>query len=162
MYNLITVLKEEHQQILRFIDSLEGKCIDLMENNNIDYAAFREGIAFIREYADRTHHQKEEQILFRVMTETLGPVAVNLIQHGMLVEHDLARLHVAELEQALARFKANGDKTDKLCILANAMGYCYLLRRHIEKEDNVVYPYAEKNLSAEQLAEINLIAQSFA
>ena len=35
------------------------------------------------------------------------------------------------------------------------MGYYYLLKRHVEKENGVVYPYAEKNLSKELMDELD-------
>ena len=99
--------------------------------------------------------QKEEKILFQAMMERLGTVAVNLIQHGMLVEHDLARLHVMELENALNAYEKEKTPENKLDIIANAVGYCYLLKRHVDKENAVVYPYAEKNLSADVMKQLD-------
>ena len=43
---------------------------------------------------------------------------------------------------------------DKLTIISNGHAYCMLLRRHIEKEDTVVYPFAKKHLSEEIFAEM--------
>lgn len=155
MSKLIEVLMEEHQEILKFTQAMETMCLELMEHNRFSEQEFRDAIVFIRQTADRNHHQKEERLLFKVMTEELGTVAINLIQHGMIVEHDQARLFVSELEQAVTRYAANPNATDKLWILANAMSYCAHLRRHIEKEDNAVYPFAARALSAESLAKLD-------
>ena len=155
MQGIIEVLREEHDEILKFIEALRQKCLNFMEYNEVNLQDFKDAVQFIRTYADLRHHQKEEQILFKAMTDNLGTIAVNLIQHGMLVEHDLARLHVMELDNAIKAYELEPTKENKLDIISNAMGYYYLLKRHVEKENGVVYPYAEKNLSKELMDELD-------
>lgn len=142
----IEILVKEHENILRFTSLLKKKCCDILEGGQINTAEFRECIDFARNYADKHHHGKEEKVLFRVMLEQLGPTAEKLIQNGMLVEHDLGRFHMTELENALNRYDENPSVLEKLNIIANAAGYANLLTRHIEKEDSVVYTYAERAL----------------
>ena len=91
---LMETLYKEHDEIWAFTEQMTQKCIDLMEHNVFDADSFRADIAYIRTYADATHHKKEEDLLFRAMLDELGQVAENLIRHGMLVEHDQARLYV--------------------------------------------------------------------
>ncbi len=122
--------------------------------NIFDYEQMKRDILFIREFADKEHHQREEKILFRYMIEYLGKVAENLVRHGMIVEHDLARLYVKQWDEALQRYHRNHLLIDKLTIISNGHAYCMLLRRHIEKEDTVVYPFAKKHLSEEIFAEM--------
>lgn len=161
MSRLIATLMEEHQEILRFVEELKEMCRNLMEDGVFEEAKFREGILFIREFADKAHHQKEEQILFRAMMENLGAVAEKLVKGGMLVEHDLARLHVAELEKAVDAYSKNPTAENKLDIIGNAMGYCYLLKRHAQKEDQVVYPFARRSLSADILQKLDEEAERY-
>lgn len=155
MMELIKTLYQEHDEIWQFTEQVQQMCLDLMEQNIFDENAFREAIRFIREFADKEHHQKEERLLFRAMTDELGSVAVNLIKHGMLVEHDQARLYVADLEQAVNSYVQSKEPIHKLNILANATSYCAHLRRHIEKENNAVYPFAERSLKPETIAALN-------
>lgn len=161
MEEIIKTLVDEHEQIYAFTQELERKMIDFMENDVLDIEDSRHDIRFIRVFADARHHKKEEDILFRAMLDKLGRIAENLVKHGMLVEHDSARLFVYEWEQALARYEENANPNDKIAIISNAMGYAYLLRRHIDKENGVVYPYAEKNLDAELMAELNAEARAY-
>src|SRR5699024_8321964 len=105
-------------------------------------------------YADNHHHGKEEKMLFNRMVEELGPAAEKLVIHGMLVEHDLGRLYVKQLEEAVIR-ELDGDEEAKLDVIGNAMSYADLLNRHIDKEDMVVYEFARKNLGKETLKTIN-------
>ena len=87
--------------------------------------------------------------------EELWEVAVNLVQHGMMVEHDLARLYAGALDAALKDWEESPDGENKLQILANAMGYYYLMVRHIDRENQVIYPYARRSLSQETLQRLN-------
>ena len=143
----IDILVEEHKLILKFTSFLRKLCCEILEGKEIDYATFMECLDFARKYADKHHHGKEEQILFRVMLETLGPVADKLIRNGMLVEHDLGRFYLSELEKALQDYKESPSTEKKLDIISNAIGYAALLQRHIAKEDSVAYPFAERSLS---------------
>lgn len=145
----IDLLIEEHKNILRFTDLMNQLCCQIIDGHEPNVVVFSEGIAFARNYADKHHHGKEEKILFRVMQEKLGSVAEKLIQHGMLVEHDLGRYHITELESALDSYKKNPSTQGKLSIITHASAYADLLKRHIEKEDSVVYSFADRMLTKE-------------
>ena len=127
----------------------------------MDVADFRKMVDFIRRYADKHHHGKEEVYLFPVMVARLGRIADNLVTHGMLVEHDLGRDHVMSLATALDEYEKNPKTEYKLDILTEAMGYARLLKRHVEKENNVVYTFAENQLSQEDLADIDARSRKF-
>jgi len=142
----IDYLEEEHELINIVCDKIEEKCINIL-NNELDINFFRNAIIFIRNYADGEHHKKEEDILFKEMIENLGPVADKVVRNGMLVEHQMARGYVMELENNLNIFEKNKDKKAKLQILTNAMSYVNLLRNHIIKENTTVYPFGVRELS---------------
>lgn len=148
---LMETLRKEHDEIWAFTERMTEQCIALMEQNTFDADVFRADIAYIRTYADATHHKKEEDLLFHAMLEELGPMAENLIRHGMLVEHDQARLYVMELENAVHAYESDRSPQIKLEILAHAMEYVHLLRRHIEKENGAIYPFAERALKPETM-----------
>ena len=89
------------------------------------------------------------------MVENLGAVGEKIIKHGMLVEHDMGRMYVRDLEEALSKVK-KGDEEAKLDVIANAISYTHLLERHIEKENNVIYKFAQRKLKDEILKEIDI------
>jgi hemerythrin-like domain-containing protein len=142
--NPMEKLKAEHQIILRGIELLE-KGADLLEKGeNISPDYFRKSIDFIRNYADKYHHAKEEDILFVHLgnvgfSPQNGPVAV------MLHEHNQGRGFVSMLEQANEKYAA-GDKKAADSIIKNARAYAKLLKNHIQKENIVLYPMAENVL----------------
>lgn len=150
----IELMVEEHKYIKRMLKVVRNASFKILKGGEISYEDFDEMIDFIKNYADKHHHGKEEQFLFKEMVDHLGRVGKNLITHGMLVEHDYGRLYISELKNALERVK-NGNEESKLDILANAVGYANHLNRHIDKEDSLVYTYADKNLKKEILDSVN-------
>lgn len=142
------LMVEEHVNIRRMLVVVRNYCSRILNGENVNYEDFFKIIEFIREYADKHHHGKEETLLFSRMTEELGPAAEKLVRYGMNVEHDMGRLFVQDLETAVRKV-LGGDFNARLDIIANAISYSHLLERHIEKENNVVYKFARNNLAVE-------------
>lgn len=139
MKNITRELSEEHQNILKVIDMVLAECDKLEKGKEPDSVFFRDIILFIKKYADGFHHAKEEDILFKAMLNNLNNMHCNPIP-VMLNEHDAGRQYVKNMTNAL-----NRNKTSDL--IENARGYCFLLKNHIYKEDNVLYPMAENSLT---------------
>ena len=156
----IEIMNEEHKYILRMLDIVRKVCFKVMNGEEIVYGDFNKIIDFIKNYADNHHHKKEENILFIKMVEHIGETAEKAVNQGMLVEHDLGRLYVRDLVNALDKVK-NGDEEAKLDVIANAISYTHLLARHIDKEDRVIYKFAERNLSDEVMKFVDLECESF-
>lgn len=152
--NAIEIMMEEHRHILTMLKVVRSVCYKVYNDKEIDYKDFKDIIYFIRTYADGLHHKKEEIMLFNKMVEYIGPVAEKTINFGMLVEHDMGRLYVKGLEEALNKYE-EGQKEAVIDIIANAVSYTHLLERHIDKEDNVIYKFGERQLSEEILKEID-------
>ena len=150
----IEIMMEEHENICRMLKVIRKECMGILKGDDINYEHFNMIIGFIRNYADVHHHNKEEIILFNRMVEHLGALGEKTIKNGMLVEHDLGRLYVNSLEEALVKVKS-GDEEAKLDVIANAIGYSDLLERHKTKEDNVIYKFAERQISKEIMDQID-------
>ncbi|WP_459482322.1 hemerythrin domain-containing protein [Clostridium saccharoperbutylacetonicum] len=156
----INLMIEEHKNIKRMLLVIRKACLGIMNGKEIDYADFERMIDFVRNYADNHHHGKEEKLLFNRMVEEIGGPAEKLVKFGMLVEHDLGRFHIKELEGALTKVKL-GDADAKLDVIASAIGYANLLNRHIDKEDNVAYPFAKRELCSDTLNKLNMECEAF-
>lgn len=159
--NGIDILMKEHENILAFNGFLRKICAGIVECGEVDGALLRECIDFGRNYADKHHHGKEEKILFRIMMENMGPVADKLIRNGMLVEHDLGRLHLTQLEAAIEEYEKDPVTDHKLDIISNAIGYGALLQRHIEKEDQAAYAFAARALPADKMNDVDTETENF-
>lgn len=139
-------LSQEHQTILRAVDALSAFAEEVRRGGGDREELFR-FLTFIRDYADGLHHGKEEEVLFPAMVEAGfpkegGPIAV------MLREHDIGREHVATL-LGLAGTRVPWTPEDREEIYLAARGYADLLQAHIRKEDEVLYPMAERRLDPE-------------
>ncbi|MBU5677109.1 hemerythrin domain-containing protein [Alkaliphilus sp. MSJ-5] len=151
----VQTLRDEHQNILRMLKVVKGLCIHTFNTKEVYYKGYYDAIDFIRNYADKFHHGKEEEILFEKMSSELGPAIKQGPIFGMLAEHDLGRLFVKNLENALIESEKGNDNA-KVDIIANATAYTDLLYRHIDKEDNAIFNFAESQLKAEIHEQLNV------
>jgi len=142
MKNITQILSDEHQIILKTIDAVLRECTEIENGKTLKVEYFQKTIDFIKNYADKFHHAKEEDILFKAMLENVENLHCNPIP-VMLHEHDEGREFVKGMEQGISE-----NNTAK--IIENARGYGMLLQNHISKEDNVLYPMAEEALTNEQ------------
>lgn len=98
-------------------------------------------VDFIRSYADKYHHAKEEDILFKKFSADLD------IIKAMLEEHNIGRDHIKAVIEAL-------DKADNGTVRESLAAYGKLLTEHIKKEDEILYPWIDRNLSISQVGEL--------
>lgn len=143
MKTALQMLSDEHQNILKVIDSLLNECDALESDKPINNDFFLKSIDFIKNYADKFHHVKEEDILFREFNKCVeeGRTHCNPIEQ-MLLEHDEGREYVKGMS-------AGVQENNKKKIIENACGYARLLQDHIYKEDNILYPMADEVLNKE-------------
>ncbi len=138
----IQELMDEHRVIERVIAVLRRAADALEAGKPVPPEVFAQTIDFIRNFADACHHAKEEGVLFTSMEARGFPHQGGPIQ-VMLLEHEQGRAYVRALVEATGRYQA-GDDTARSSIVQAARGYADLLSQHIQKEDNVLYPMAER------------------
>lgn len=136
------ILKEEHRIIERVLASLESAADRLRAGRPTHPRVFIMAADFIQGFADGCHHKKEEGVLFPAMQAAGvpgegGPIGV------MLAEHDQGRRLTAGMRAAAERLAA-GETSASEAVVDNALRYVALLREHIAKEDNVLFPMANR------------------
>ena len=143
----IQMLVDEHDVIERVLDLLE-KAVTRIESGGTTPDGFDTwAVGFFRLYADRCHHGKEEDILFPLLEEKGiaregGPIGV------MLQEHDLGRACVGRMDQA-----ATASPKDGAGFSVAAKEFIPLLRQHIFKENNVLFPMAKQRMDEKDAAD---------
>lgn len=138
------LLSDEHrviERVVEAVDSMAGKPIAALE-------PWKKALDFIRHFADQCHHLKEEKILFPAMEEhgipnDGGPIGM------MLVEHEEARAFVRSMLAAISLIET-GNAAAKDSLAGSARAYCRLLREHIRKEDEILFPMADEAIPAEE------------
>jgi hemerythrin-like domain-containing protein len=125
-----------------------SKAAENMEKGKvIPVEVFEQALDFIRNFADRCHHGKEEDILFKLMAERGilnegGPIG------QMFAEHDQGRQLTRGMAEAIKHWK-QGDESARKNLVINAQNYVQLLTQHIYKENNILYPMGDRIFSQE-------------
>ena len=159
MQKPIEVLMGEHRLIEEVLGSLETHAAQIRAGAPLVREVVGDYAAFFRGFADSCHHGKEEDILFQRMLERgfsrqAGPLAV------MYYEHELGRSHVKRLvEIATGAGEAGGTEVELL--LGHSDAYVPLLRQHILKEDQILYPMALQVLSGPEMDQMSTQFEAF-
>jgi hemerythrin-like domain-containing protein len=135
------LLTQEHKTILRGLDILDHMAARIEEDQPIAVEDVETILRFLRAFADNQHQAKEESALFPELLRTSAANDAALRQ--MIFEHDQERSLVEGLEDSL-RTKRGMEFVH----FANRL--TGLIRTHIRKEDNILFPMAERCLSPEQ------------
>jgi hemerythrin-like domain-containing protein len=152
--NPIHLLTHEHQYILKVVHGLSAIDEALARGQAPDLARLRGVVAFMREFADQCHHAKEEAILFPAM-EAKGVPHDGCPLEGLLREHARGRERVGALAAAIDAVD-RGDRSGAAALREAIAGIQQLYPNHIWKEDQMVFPMAERLFSAEELAALHV------
>ncbi|MDR7871106.1 MAG: hemerythrin domain-containing protein [Tissierellaceae bacterium] len=142
----IKIMVNEHDNIRRMLKVVREVSYRVMKLGDFDIEDVKNIIDFIRTYADKHHHGKEEDILFTTMNQEIEKLSKSGAITGMYIEHDSGRLFITNLEKGVKAYEEGNDEA-RLDIIANAICYADLLDRHIEKENTAMYKFAENMLN---------------
>jgi len=142
------ILKSEHRVIESVLKSITVAAQRLDDGLPMRPAFFLEATDFIRNFADGCHHRKEEGVLFKAMQPSGMPVQGGPIG-VMLSEHEQGRELTRAMQQAADRLQS-GNEAARRPLAQAARGDADLLYQHILKEDNILFPMAERVIPANQ------------
>jgi len=143
-------LMQEHRIIERMVKILEKELKNIRRTGKIHPNVILSGVDFFRTYADRTHHGKEEDILFRDLTKKNLSTEHKNIMNKLVDDHILARKTVGALLEAYSDFiQGNNDSIKE--IISNMEKLVTLYPEHISVEDTAFfYPCMEYFSNEEQ------------
>jgi len=130
----IEMLMTEHRLIERLIALIAKEVEIIKQKNEADCWFVDNAVDFFRLYADKTHHGKEEDILFREIGRKPISKEHKETLSQLLIEHVYARKQVLALLEANKRYK-NNDETALKEIQELMHDLCVFYPKHIEKED---------------------------
>ena len=147
MKTATATLRHEHEAIvlaLRILAEIDRHAI---AHDPIHQEDLQSLVDFLSEFADTCHHGKEEKLLFVKLTEVDAAQAQASVQR-LISEHAQGRHWIARMRRALQPpFRSEAFHEA-------ARSYTQLLLGHIEKENTVLFPMAERLLSPQQLTEL--------
>jgi hemerythrin-like domain-containing protein len=141
-------LIKEHNAIKVMLGIMSKIAGNIDAGKGFDINDIKDIADFLKTFADKCHHGKEETVLFPALVlegiqSENGPIGV------MLHEHTIGRDLIKDLSMVVEKCKV-----DKSCsgefISATLTKYVDLLQNHIQKEEHVLFPMANKVLNEQK------------
>jgi hemerythrin-like domain-containing protein len=139
----------EHRLIERMISIIKDVLVQIESAQKVDPVFVDTAVDFIRTYADRTHHGKEEDILFRDLSKRALSAEDQQVMKELLEEHVFGRQTTKALVEANTRYR-NGDESALADIADKLRTISEFYPKHIEKEDKVFFPASMGYFTAEE------------
>lgn len=146
--NPIQLLEDEHLIIAKVIAAVPVLADRLEAGQTVDLETLLGAVEFLQIFADKCHHDKEEDLLF--------PALINkgIPQHGcpigmLTTEHKRGRVLVKELTDAADTYRS-GDPDAKKSVVKSLRELASLYPNHIWKEDYLLFPLTSKVLSLKE------------
>lgn len=139
----------EHRLIEQMISIIKDALAKIESAGRVDPLFIDTAVDFIRIYADRTHHGKEEDILFRDLGARTLSAEDRRLMEELVKDHALGRQLTRELVDANTRYR-NGDASALAVITKSLATLVGFYPKHIEKEDKVFFPAARAYFTDEE------------
>jgi hemerythrin-like domain-containing protein len=140
----------EHRLIEKMIAVTKGQMAVMRNQDRIDPVFIDAAVDFIRTYADKTHHGKEEDILFRDLANKNMSSEDKKAMQELVEEHKFARKKVAELVQAKEDYLSGRKEALKTAMDALTT-LVEFYPEHIRREDEAFFPDTEKYFTRDEL-----------
>lgn len=141
----VAILKEEHRAIMKVIYLIHEQVEILQQNKPIKKEFLQDTIRFMRQFVEKKHLQKEEGHLFPALEKSGAPLTecpLALFRQ----DHVLSLALTSTLEKLLPVCE-KGDAASREQLIEALDQLKDLYTRHTLKEENFIFPLAEKYLS---------------
>ncbi len=149
----LRIIRNEHASIERVLSLLEHLQAELDRGGKLDLTLFEAVFEYMRSFADKLHHPKEDDFLFARL-RARDPAAAALLDK-LEQEHHYGRLALAELTERLTRFAAEDTPGNRAGFVEGLATYLRRNREHMQREETEVMPLAEARLTTIDWAEID-------
>ena len=145
MSDFIHELTHDHRVIQQVAAGMSAVAELLDSGNQVDPSVLSDLVQFLRVFADQYHHEKEEQFLFPLLA-TKGNVSTRRELESLEREHRSAKQLVGQLAKAAAVYVHNPAAV-RYRVIDLLQQLVELYPAHIWKEDFLLFPLAQQNLS---------------
>jgi len=139
----------EHRLIERMMALIRDALAQIRSSDRVDPLFVDTAVDFIRMLADRTHHGKEEDLLFRELEKRPQSADDRRVMKELFQEHAFGRRTTKALVEANTRYR-QGDKGALPEIAGALRTLIGFYPKHIEKEDKVFFPASRAYVTAEE------------
>jgi len=148
----VEVLEAEHRVIQKMVAGMSLLAEQLEGGKLVDVPLLESIVVFLREFADRCHHGKEEAFLFPALIRR-GVPSHGCPIGGLTMEHQKGRVMVGELADAIRGYAA-GEPPAREDLVKSLRALVAFYPNHIWKEDYLLFPLAGKVLTPEDQQEL--------
>jgi hemerythrin-like domain-containing protein len=151
MSRIIELLHEEHRNIAKLLGVIERELNVFDRRERPDYEIFQAVIQYFKEYPEACHHPKED-VVYQILKERNPAVAgaVGDVEAEHEVEGDRLARFAKVVEDVLA-----DQELPREAFHAAAQDFLEHQRRHMAKEEQLLFPAALETLTAEDWAKID-------
>jgi len=150
----------EHRLTERMIGVMRWRVADMESIGTADIGFIDAAVEFLRTYADRCHHGKEEDILFRELARKPLTPEHRRVMDELSAEHVFARTTTERLFEARNRYVA-GEASAHPELAACLHLFVEFYPKHIVKEEREFFPSAMNYFTAEDLGRITAAVSEF-
>lgn len=147
-------LIQEHDAILYSLEIAGSMAERFREGQPVSRDDLCELVGFLKLFADKCHHGKEERLYFPAL-QAVGVVRESGPLGELLIEHSRGRRMLVEMEESLGRETAPIDFADAVAI------YTVMLKKHIRKENEAIFPLGDSLLPANRQKELIAAFEAF-
>jgi hemerythrin-like domain-containing protein len=148
----IEELEAEHRVIQKMVAGMSVLADQLEGGEAVDVSLLESIVVFLRTFADRCHHGKEENFLFPTLIRR-GVPSHGCPIGGLTMEHQKGRVMVGELADAIRGYAA-GEPPARENLIKSLRALVAFYPSHIWKEDYLLFPLAGKVLTPEDQQEL--------
>lgn len=153
----LEILRDEHRIIMKTIYAIHEQIENLQQNKPFSAIGLKKILFFMRHFVENTHHQKEEEFFFPALQQSKAPPAEYNF-HLFKEDHLMSLKLLDEIERILP--DCENKEVSCLKHLEEKLEQLKdIYTRHTLKEENFIFPLAEKYLSA---SEKNALIKEFA
>jgi hemerythrin-like domain-containing protein len=145
MNDFIHELRHDHRVIQQVVAGMSAVADLLNSGKQVDASVLSDLVQFLRVFADQCHHEKEEQHLFPLLA-TKANVSIRRELESLEREHRSAKQLVGQLAKVAAVYGHNPAAV-RYRIIDLLQQLVDLYPAHIWKEDFLLFPLAQQNLS---------------
>jgi hemerythrin-like domain-containing protein len=139
----------EHRLIERMISLIKDALVQIEAEHKGDPVFVDMAVDFIRVYADRTHHGKEEGVLFRELNKRRLSPEDERFMENLIEEHHFGRQTTKALVEANTRYR-NGDESALTDVASRLHTLVEFYPMHIDKEDKIFFPASRAYFTDEE------------
>ena len=151
MIDMVDAWHREHARFGRMLGLFEAQLAEFHDEGTPDYEVMRDVVRYLRDYADRYHHPREDLAFAALLRREpqLLPVINRLLQEHRVISHTSSSL-LGLLDQMLS-----DAMIPRATVEATAAMYLAYYRNHLNTEERDILPRAAAALTADDWREVD-------